>query len=185
MPPSKSFPCNVKKEQFQNLAVINLGVAESFNTMWSPNYFLFFPGIQLTYILHLGWVMDSDLHMISLSTHWLAGTEDSPCGSRGPEDSEVLGCDTAIVERSLDSWVTIWRKPSWRATWSGTYALGFFVREKPNTEIWGCLVQKLVILVLFNPLRMCLFLNTLLLPERMGYSDWLSLGHAPIFGALS
>ena len=56
MPPSKSFPCNVKKEQFQNLALINLGVAESFNTMWSPNYFLFLLGIQLTYILHLSWV---------------------------------------------------------------------------------------------------------------------------------
>lgn len=36
MPPSKHFSCKFKKEQFKNLALINLGVAESFNTMWSP-----------------------------------------------------------------------------------------------------------------------------------------------------
>ena len=60
----------------------------------------------------------------------------------------------------------------------------FFVSEKSNTEISGCLVQKLVILVPFNPLGMCLFMNILLLSERMGYSDRLSLGHTYIFGAM-
>ena len=48
MPPSKRFSCKFKKEQFKNLALINLGVAESFNTMWSPNYFLFFLDIQVS-----------------------------------------------------------------------------------------------------------------------------------------
>ena len=60
----------------------------------------------------------------------------------------------------------------------------FFVSEKSNTEISGCLVQKLVILVPFNPLGMCLFMNILLLSERMGYSDRLSLGHTYIFRAM-
>lgn len=60
----------------------------------------------------------------------------------------------------------------------------FFVSEKPNTEISGCLIQKSVILVPFNPLGMCLFTNILLLSERMGYSDRLSLGHTYIFGAM-
>lgn len=46
------------------------------------------------------------------------------------------------------------------------------------------LVQKLVNLVPFNPLGMCLFMNILPLSERMGYSDRLSLGHAYIFGAV-
>lgn len=189
MPPSKRFSCKFKKEQFKNLALINLGVAESFNTMWSPNYFLsswtyklanlHFPGR-----LHLGLVIYSDLHIPSVSTYWLVGTDDLGDGSRVPGASEVPGYDRTIVGGSLDLWVTRDGRNHPDETLDNECLCWVFVSEKPNTEIAGCLVQKLVILVPFNPLGMCLFMNILLLSERMGYSDQLSLGHVYIFGAM-
>lgn len=102
----------------------------------------------------------------------------------GSQRLEVPGYDRTIVGGSLISGSPGMEETILMRHLDNECLCWVFVSEKPNIEIAGCLVQKLVILVPFNPLGMCLFMNILLLSERMGYSDQLSLGHVYIFGAM-
>lgn len=70
--------------------------------------------------------LPSDLHSLSFLIRWVAGTEESAGGPRFQRTLRSHGMTESLGERNLDLWVTIWRKSSWRAIWSGTYVLDFF-----------------------------------------------------------
>lgn len=127
-----TFLVNSRKNNSRIWPLINLGVAESFNTMWSPTISLFFLDIhKLANLhfpgrLHLVWwyIVISTyplcLYLLTGWNRWLRRWFQGPRGFRGPRIwQNIVGGAWFLGHQG-------WKKPSWMRHLIMNACVGFF-----------------------------------------------------------